>query len=983
MSLAGAVVSLRNLFSGSASSAAAAAASSATEAQPATGATTRAMARARANAGETTDMTQAEMPPPEPAPRRSRVPNRRGGAEASSANPPPDPFDFYNVRLDPDDAADKNEKKATEEFFSHMLDAEAKRKDVSMDEKTDEAVRVCRRIFNVFYQTKKHFEKRNVVKEYAVDCVCKLCITTERIPITYHTAGNRVWFMDLEVKSIERPGVLQYISELAFVNASATDVFHRFVFHKPLHPHYAEVSKHIETHTKGVLKMEPSPWDDTRKSEPFANAIWTMLKRIPCRSLIISNGLAADPSRIMDNISARCTPEVAVLLLNRLERKKWKWMPLEKIKSQFLKSMYTGDDGEYMLRMTENFGDEMFKLKKSLRDLVEQEFMPDKERITALTKLRNTIRKIEDKLTANGKTGWEKRPTITVDDIGDKLLNVYRVQYNLVASYRKTEIDTELENVLRDLYTDQFEYKCPSDVRELSRPSGIGIPDFSPIIVGKTKYISIRSGIRVMPILRLMHIQFAGLTAMSRMQVAFHSAEVDVICKLQVTSCWMFVLQVIAHAYARVRKPLLDFLTRDVGDRRVTHRLMALVYICRQFLSDQTCSLTSGLLKLSPVSAAVLYAQFYEGVLFVNTNRIVENSNWALNAPIPYPFDFTFLRFGMRPVDLEDSMVKTRGRKKKDESGQVLPVAKEEKIEFKDIKNALGEVKLSLLPSKAVQDMLNEHREIQKSRNTKMYMLQKGKLGEENTGRGILQYVSPLPEQCVHLPYWIGSYMSNRNTKMDANEIGYIHVHHMWCLHFYDNAARMASLEPSKSRAEAKDDDKSSKKKKSKPKSDKVVKMDLSDAELNELREANFSWTDLKKAIDTEQHQKALSLAIKWYALLDYGRAYSRYTWCKNCKRYDGDPPRVNNEVMQEYMKREAEETKQDIPKEQTLDVSMHVTEEELEQTNAIDERMARFYWEGYCIPATGLSRDEALWETSISEMIVQKRKLQVFQLKK
>jgi hypothetical protein len=151
--------------------------------------------------------------------------------------------------------------------------------------------------------------------------------------------------------------------------------------------------------------------------------------------------------------------------------------------------------------------------------------------------------------------------------------------------------------------------------------------------------------------------------------------------------------------------------------------------------------------------------------------------------------------------------------------------------------------------------------------------------------RGLMQYIAPLPENFAWLPYYVGTYSNKLNVEGDA--LGRPRLHHIWCIHFYNNAVAKIS------KAAAKKAD-----------------VQAEDANLEELRNSGkwhpVTWAKTRKTVDAVNNDKRWRSGVRWLPALDYGRIGVPLVFCKNCIRYRNARPRENNLAMRMEMIDEA-----------------------------------------------------------------------------
>ena len=293
----------------------------------------------------------------------------------------------------------------------------AKATELLKDSRTNRAAEACLRVHSAFYQSARFFaeDALDEQSDWVRNCVCGMCVESIREKRAFHTVGNRVWFLDTEVKSIERKNVVPFISEIAMVNANATDVFHCFVFYKELHENYDAVAQYVREQSGGSVTIEKSPWDDRARSLPFAEAVYLMLRRVPCLSLIISNGLEHDASAFVENVLYRCSAATANSLLSLMQKKQWKWMPMELLRAGLVRGLSRSENAEedadfdaVKARM------KAFSLKKSLSALVEEEFEPEKILRDADRKYNKAAKALKNVLKST-----DEADDVTLDDVLD------------------------------------------------------------------------------------------------------------------------------------------------------------------------------------------------------------------------------------------------------------------------------------------------------------------------------------------------------------------------------------------------------------------------------------------------------------------------------------------------------------------------------------------------------------------------------------
>jgi hypothetical protein len=443
------------------------------------------------------------------------------------------------------------------------------------------------------------------------ECVCNRCVPSGGV-VSLDAAGERVWFFDTEMKSKEPPDVTPTISEIAFVNAAATDVFHRFVFYKDLHESYAKVVKYVKEQMGGRLDLGISPWDSKTTSDLFPHVVWLMIARIPCQSLLISNGHDFDPVVLYENIQTRCSAATADFLLREIRAKQWKWISLEEITGNFYRGLYFGSDSPpvWLAR-------DMFPTKKALFKQVDREFKPERYFIEAGRRL--------ERLQARQQRA------------GD-VVEMSRIRKVLAATESK-----ELDDLVRDLkplvkkYVQQFYlYRPPDGFEEMDRPVSTHLPSWSPVVIGKPRPVepllaamNVSQGAgssgpnrpeMTVPIARLQHLAhpLEGYSAQCGVNIAYHSATVDALCKLQVVAAIMLQLEFVADLDAATAKRVHAFFQRNAHEENDPdgHFLPAWMQrVFRDVVVEETRGLASGLLRLSDTAAMVLYAAYYKDAI--------------------------------------------------------------------------------------------------------------------------------------------------------------------------------------------------------------------------------------------------------------------------------------------------------------------------------------------------------------------------------
>lgn len=971
---------------------------------------------------------------------------RRSGISVTEANEPnflPDFYDEERIR--------RRAQVAREQLRQGRTIAYTKDEALLKDSRESRASSACLRIHSAFYETTRFFAEREPDRnsDWNRGCVCGLCDAEFTERLTYQTAGDRVWFMDTEVKSIERKHVVPIISEIAMVNASATDVFHYFIFYKELHANYAAISDFVKTTSNGLLSIEKSPWDDRSRSLLFSEAVYLMIRRVPCMSLIISNGLEHDPSAFIENVLHRCSPETTDGLLALMNRKQWKWMPMELLRAGLVRGL-SHSDGPEVDAESDEFKARMkaFSLKKSLSSLVEEEFQPEKILGEADRKYNKAARTLRAAMKQTGRL-----ESTTLDDVLDPASAFNTdVQYNTIrealrpqiAAYvRQARLRTEyfqsnlsplLVSTLDQLFETHYQYRPPFGWIPFQDPSTFDRPMNNPYIAGKllagtrTSPTEQSKAVAVLPILRMVHVRYTPTSFASPIALNYHTAEVDVLCKLQVVASWFFGFEAVARCTSLnqdTRRALYEYLVAPTKlDNSVTvqRRLEVFRQKAKVSAANHVKGFAACLLRLSAQASALIYATYYCKVdmLFSTyvTNALARyratESAWVFNGPFDFPgsieaknevsFVIKWKNADRAERNRRDYMLRADEKAQEEDeaaaeeasasasaqdrtvynlrsravssaaaASSAAPAAEQSPVRDGDraynlrsrSRAAAGvgagaEMEVdSSIPSRLRRSTLAQRRSIaaaeSESRRQRRRiapgananpvrvadedlrvveklmqeafferdstgttvsleeLAKKGKIpeyqypalmrkeqalmlqrGGASVRAGMIQRIRELPPFAQFMPYWIGSY-SGRTT-VDRDGLYSIKVHHMWCLHFYANA--LAELLPSSLE-------------------DRRTFANGVIAAREAIRKGRFLgdidmdfrslWGAVRTLVefDNERYAKRIQSGMRWYALLDFGSVMSNFVWCKNCKRYAGEPPRPNNVVMQVFAENE------------------------------------------------------------------------------
>lgn len=807
-------------------------------------------------------------------------------------------------------------------------------------------------------------------------CVCRRCVPVEGV-VALDDAGSRVWFFDTEMKSKEPPDVTPTISEIAFINAVATDVFHRFVFYKRLHKSYKTVVKYVKEQTGGKLDLEISPWDSRATSDLFPNVVWLMIARIPCQSLLISNGHDFDPVVLYENIKTRCNEATATFLMNEIRGKQWKWVSLEEITGNFFPAVYFGgkQPPSWMIG-------HMFPHQKALFKQVDREFKAERFFILLGDRLRKLQATMDARHQERRDASRQSRRQDT-DALAAEARRCTRV-LDATQSPHIVELMRDLKPLVAS-YVQQFcLYRPPDGFEEVSRPVSIHLPAWSPVVIGKPRPVrplademdqaaatvssasteAPRRPEMVAPVARLQHLAhpLEGYSAQCGVNIAYHSATVDALCKMQVVAAILLQIEVLASLDASMAKRVHAFFRErdeeDDADVCILPAWMKLVF--RDVLAEETRSLASGLLKLTDTGAMLLYATYYKDAVVLpgewkrgRALRLLDEVEAEIqrrakdavaaaarqrptgaggSGPSGRPpkrsaataADERIKRSVRADEAPEDdfSLFEAEDEKKRDEPAgaptdevapQEAPVeavaseqmraGDEKKTEEEEATdNTPGDL-LQIMQNAPVQleymdyegyaqrirdeakspaDVVALYKEIfaQRTAREREYT-QRMESAKNGFSRVAPRFISPLPDGCDTMPYFIGAYGRGRSQDMDWT--GAVRVHFVWCLHFY------GTVDPRKKRVAR-----------------ATHRTDADDAVDAEESVAFQERTRIAYASNVDDHRAPLPKVprpnLRWLALLDAAKLSCSYVFCKNCKWYEGDGARSISLVMQAWL---------------------------------------------------------------------------------
>lgn len=547
----------------------------------------------------------------------------------------------------------------------------AKATELLKDSRTNRAAEACLRVHSAFYQSARFFaeDAPDEQSDWVRDCVCGMCVESIREKRAFHTVGNRVWFLDTEVKSIERKNVVPFISEIAMVNANATDVFHCFVFYKELHENYDAVAQYVREQSGGSVTIEKSPWDDRARSLPFAEAMYLMLRRVPCLSLIISNGLEHDASAFVENVLYRCSAATANALLSLMQKKQWKWMPMELLRAGLVRGLsrseHAEEDADFDAVKARI---KAFSLKKSLSALVEEEFEPEKILRDADRKYNKAAKALKTVLKSTDKAGDVTLDDVldltsdfntdeTYEDVRQSLKNsiaAFVHQARLRTEYFQSNLSPLLVSTLDQLFETHYQYRPPPGWIPFQDPSAFDRPANNPYIAGR-QLVGRAPGdsktLRVLPILRMVHVRYAALSFASPIALNYHTAEVDVLCKLQVVASWFFGFEAVARCASlnpETKRALYEYLlapTRLDSSVHVQRRMEVFRQRAKVAAANHVKGFAACLLRVSKQASALIYATYYCKVdMLFNTyvTKTLErykssDSGWVFRGPFDFP----------------------------------------------------------------------------------------------------------------------------------------------------------------------------------------------------------------------------------------------------------------------------------------------------------------------------------------------------------